>query len=271
LRLVPPDVPRVRDWQIFAATTNTTMTQGRPMNRSISFGFTFVPLTESATSTPAIAFSAFDPIREHYADISIPSIPVKVSPGLAGKDVQALVRSDRLVAKPEEQPTLSALAPSPGKRMRHLYPFQQRGWFLLLQLAPLGVVMGLWRWDARRRYYEHNPGELLRLKARRALRKERRALRKAAREGDAAAFADRAISAMRVACAPHYPAEPRALVGSEIVRVLGPEETSAAQTVREVFSLADSSRYMAAPPELNSLLSKSPEIESAIEELEAKL
>jgi hypothetical protein len=271
LRLVPPNVPRVREWQIFAATTNTTMTQARQMNRTISYGFTFVPLTEETTATPPIAFSAFDPVQEHYMDISIPSIPVTVKPGLAGKDIQALVRSDRLVPKPEEQLTLASLAAAPGRRMQHLYPFQQRGWFLVLQLVPLAVMIGLWRWDARRRYFEQNPGELLRLKARRALRKERRALRKAAREGDATAFADRAISAMRVACAPHYPAEPRALVGSEIVQVLGDDKAGAARVVRDVFNLADSSRYTVARAELKSLLTRQPEIEEAIEELEARL
>ena len=99
-------------------------------------------------------------------------------------------------------------------------PAQQRGWFPLAQIAPAIVFAGLWGWDRRRRYYEKHPDILLRRKARRALRRQWRSARRAAQAKDAPGFAAAAVSAMQVACAPHYPAEPRALVGSDVLALL---------------------------------------------------
>jgi hypothetical protein len=105
------------------------------------------------------------------------------------------------------------------------------------------------------------------------LRRERRALRHAASEKNADAFANRAISAMRVACAPHYPAEPRALVGSEIIRILGENggEIQSNSIVQDVFRAADLARYNASDREIGNLLTRQTEIERVIDELEAKL
>src|SRR5207248_4968482 len=99
-------------------------------------------------------------------------------------------------------------------------------WFPLIQLAPAAAFFGLWRWDRRRRFLEQHPEILLRRRARRALRRERRALRRAVRDRDSKGFAAAAVSAMRIACAPHYPAEARALVGSDVLECLSAADGS---------------------------------------------
>jgi hypothetical protein len=273
LRLVPPALPRLRDWQIFPANTNNPITQQAPFQRVVSFGFTLVPLSQSSQATPPIPFSAFDPEKGAYTDLSIPSIPLTVQPGLAGSDVQALVRSERMIAQPEEEPVLTALATTPGIAAPRLQPLQQKGLFLAAQLIPLAAFIALWLWDRRRRYYERYPLELLRLHARRALRHARRALREAALAQNAKAYANCAVSAMRVACAPHYPAEPRALVGSEILAVIdgNGDESRSKDIIREVFHAADLAHYNASDRETASLLTRQAEIEQVLTKLEAKL
>jgi hypothetical protein len=249
------------------------MTQQAQFNRVISFGFVLVPLSQSLQATPQIPFSAFDPENGTYTDLSIPPIPLTVQPGLAGADVQALVHSDRLIAQPEEEPSLTVLATKAGIAAPRLQPLQQKSLFLSAQLIPLALFAGLWFWDRRRRYYEQYPIELLRLRARRALRHERRALREAARQQNPKAFANCAVSAMRVACAPHYPAEPRALVGSEVLAVINGngDDPRSKEVIRDVFNAADLAQYNASDREAAGLLARQTEIEQVLAKLEAKL
>jgi hypothetical protein len=149
-------------------------------------------------------------------------------------------------------------------------------------------------------------------------------MRQAARAGDAEGFASAAVRAMRVACAPHYPAEPRALVGSDVLQVLAesscsaelqsavspivhrqsvryfqapfdvvatgmlqtcdtadcksalhaPELESKARTseiVRRFFAVTDATRFDTETPKPQELLSLQSELESVLEELEARL
>src|SRR5205823_3906522 len=149
----------------------------------------------------------------------IPPVPVKVLPGRAPGDWQAISQT---APEPDEEkePELSGLAPAPGRTAWSLVPWQRQAWFPLVQLAPAALFAGLWGWDRRRRYLEEHPNVVLRRRARRALRRERRALKEAARSQDGQRFAATAVNAMRIACAPHFPAEPRALVGSDVLQLL---------------------------------------------------
>src|SRR5262249_21128605 len=136
---------------------------------------------------------------------------------------------------------LSSLAVSPGRGARSLRPLQRQAWFPLVQLAPAVAFLGLWGWDKRRRFLEQHPDVVLRRRARRGLGRERRVLRRAVRTGDARGFASAAVKAMRIACAPDFPAEPRALVGSDVLNVLGGAEVSDRnrEVVRRFFDLTD--------------------------------
>jgi hypothetical protein len=266
-RLVSPPPPRAREWQILDSTPSGGITQSTPTDTVSTFQYTLIPLTDETHETPAIPFSYFDPVRGTYVDLTIPSVPVTVHAGEIPADFSTLVKTNAAFHD-EEEPVLSGLAASPGWTGT-LLPLQTRPWFPMVQLIPAAAFLGLWSWDRRRRYFEQHPQILLRRRARRALHRERRALRRAAREGDAPRFAGAAVGAMRVACAPHFPAAPRALVGSDILQVLGSNGES--ETVRRFFALSDAAQFATSTTDMSGLLTLQPELEKVLERLESRL
>ena len=275
LRLVPPPPPQVRDWQVFAGVSNgvTTQPTQNPTQRSATFVYTLIPLTDKARATPPIPFSYFDPDAAAYRDLTIPAIPVNVGSGDVPVETQALLQNRPRPASTENEPVLSSLAAAPGRAASSLTPLQLSGLFPVVQLAPAVGFLGLWYWDRRRRYLAQHPEVVRRRRARRALIRERRSLRRAARSGDAPQFAAAAVNAMRAACAPHYPADPRAVVGRDVLGILSEHERSgtAGDIVRRFFASTDASRYANNSTDISKLLSLHPEVESVLETLEARL
>jgi hypothetical protein len=79
---------------------------------------------------------------------------------------------------------------------------------------------------------------------------------------------------MRVACAPHYPAEPRALVGCDVLPLLAETDRSgrAGEVVRRFFAVTDAARFgTTAPPNAADLLPLQPELDRVLQQLEEKL
>ena len=78
---------------------------------------------------------------------------------------------------------------------------------------------------------------------------------------------------MQVACAPHYPAEPRALVGSDVLALLSQAGANgrAGEVIRRFFTVTDASRFATAGGDAAELLSLEPELERVIEQLEERL
>jgi hypothetical protein len=272
-RLVPPQPPQLRDWQIFAAPTENTPSQIIQAQGFATFSYTLIPLTDKQRSTPPIPFSGFNPDHGAYDDLTIESVPITITPGtVTPADLLEVARAEQLDADAEKEPVLSGLANAPGL-IGGLVPVQQRGWFPLLHLVPASALFALWAWDRRRRFMERYPEIILRRRALRALRRERRRLARAARARDGATFATVAVNAMQVAVAPYFPAEPRALVGADVLAMLPHQEQSdpAAKTVREFFSRTDAARFGAAADDTAELLQLKPEIEGVLDRLEAKL
>ena len=104
------------------------------------------------------------------------------------------------------------------------------------------------------------------------MHREWAAARKAAALGDTSRFAVCAVSAMRVACAPHYPAEPRALVSSDVVPLLDATQApNGANVVRQIFAAADAERFAELPAPAKDLLALRGEVDRVLAQLEAKL
>ncbi len=269
-RLVPPPAPFSKDWQIVSANEAVQIMQ--PQGAATIFHYTFVPLTADVQGTPPIPFSCYDPERPGYVDLTIPSVPVTVTPGTIPSDLLALLRTNRSLTPIEEPLTLAGLVSAPGFTAQSLTPLQLQGWFPLVQLVPAIGFIALVTWDRRRRYLEKHPDVVIRARARRALRRERRLLRHAANHRDAAAFARSAVNALRVVCAPHYPAEPRALVGSDILAVLSPDDgPQGPSLVRRIFSRSDAANFSTAAPAEQEVFSWQPELEQLLTRLEQKL
>jgi hypothetical protein len=272
-RLVPPPAPRLREWQVFPAKNDPVPPQFIQAQGFATFSYTLVPLSDKVGTTPAIPFSGFDPKLGAYADLTIPAVPISVKPGATPVDLPTLTQANAAEAESEKEPTLSGLATSPGLEAGSLLPLQRQLWFPLVQLVPGAAFLGLWSWDRRRRYLEQHPEVVLRRRARRALHHERRRLRRAANLGDSQRFAVSAINAMRVACAPHYPAEARALVGGDVLPVLPECERTGrpGEVVRRFFAIADASRYAGESADARELLKLQPELERVLDQLEASL
>jgi hypothetical protein len=289
-RLVAPPPPQVREWQVFAAADYATVqpvppsqpspftqpgvrAQPEPVQGVVTFNYMLIPLTETTRATPPIPFSCFDPKSGSYTDLTIPSVPVTVKPGAVPTDFIALAQAASTAGKPEQELVLSGLAASRGRTAASLVPPQQRAWFPLIQLAPAAAFFGLWNWDRRRRYLEQHPDILLRRRARRALRRQRRLLQRAARAADAPRFAAAAVTAMRVACAPHYPAEPRALVGSDVLPLLPEPDRSGrlGEVVRRFFAVTDAVSFGTASPNPADLLPLHPDLDRVLQQLEDRL
>lgn len=289
-RVVAPRPPKARDWQVFAGADFASAqpvvhappamaprfgvrTHPSGLQGVVTFTYALIPLTEAAQATPPIPFSCFDPKAGAYVDLTIPSVPVTVHPGSAPSDFATLLKANSAGGEPEKELKLCGLAPTPGRATSSLVPPQRKGWFPLVQLAPAVVFLGIWNWDRRRRYLETHPDIVLRRRARRALRGQRRVLRRAARASDSLRFATAAVNAMRVACAPHYPAEPRALVGGDVLPLLPEAERSSrsSEVVRRFFAATDAASFSTTPANAAELLPLQPDVEHVLEQLEQKL
>jgi hypothetical protein len=254
-RLAPPIAPRSRDWEIVADPSPAT-------------SFTLIPRTDDVHETPAIPFSYFDPEAAKYVDLTIPPVPVTV----VGEGLPAELPTFDEEGKAAAPLKLSALATTPGKAVWSLKPLQLHPWFLIVVLAPVVAFLALWRWDRHRRYLEAHPEIVRRVQARRALRHEKHQLQKADAAGDAAAFVQHAARAMSIAVAPHFPANPRALVGGDVLAQLddATRNGQAGETVKSVFAAANA-QYAGTPQKPPDLPALRAGVDVVLQKLEEKL
>jgi hypothetical protein len=239
LHLAMPPAPATPAWEAFAAAP-------APGGNSVTFTYTLIPQTSQTAATPEIPFCCFDPELDRYVNLSIPALPVKVLPGAEPLD---FTNGTGLLAEaPEKQLSLSPPTPGMGRTAAALVPLQERGWFFAVELGPVLGLLLAWLASRRRQFLEQHPSLLRRRQARKALRREWRALRRAAQSGDARGFATGAVQAIRLACAPHFPAEPRALVCGDVLQLL-PEAERAGESggvVRRLFRAVDALDYAVA-------------------------
>jgi len=254
-RFIPPVPPRTHDWQIIA-------------DKPPAMGFTLIPLTDETRATPAIPFSYFDPATATFVDLTITPQPVTV----VGEGLQVQLPAFEADADSALPLTLSGLAPTPGKTVASLKPLQQRAWFVVVQLVPVIGFIALWHWDRRRRFLEAHPEIVRRRQALRALRHKKQELQMAAAAGDAVTFFQQAAAALSIAVAPHYPANPQALVCADVLAQLTAAERDglAGNTVRRVFAAADA-RFALAPQSRADIVALHSEITAILLALEGKL
>ena len=252
---VPPLAPRSRDWQVIADKAPAT-------------GFTLIPLNDEVRATPVIPFSSFNPVTGKYVNLSIPALPVTVS--AEGLPMQLATYEEE--TKTTRPLRLSDPATLAGARAASLKPLQLQGWFVVMQLVPVIGFLALWQWDRRRRFLEAHPEIVRRRNALRALRQIKQQLQNAVAQGDSQTFVQLAATAFQVVVAPHYPANPSALVCSDVLAQLTPEEASGerGQTVRRIFEAADT-KYASAPLPPTDLLARQNAVLDVLGRLEGQL
>jgi len=271
-RLVPPPAPQMRNWQIFPPMPTETPPSAVPRtDQTATFAYTLIPLSEEITHTPAIPFSVFDPASATYLDLTFPPVKVKVIADGLPSDWKPVATS--VGSEDEAKLTLSELVVAAGKARGRLVPPQLQPWFVPGLLLPVVIMIGIWAYDRHRRFLETHPDIVRRRQARRALRREKRALRQAAAHGDAPGFARRAVRALQIAAAPHFPAEPRALVCSEVLSVLDEDERAGRVTeiIRSCFESDDRTSFAPKQESPNSLFALRPDLEEILGRMEARL
>jgi hypothetical protein len=272
-RISAPPPPRVQGWETFPAVRGAIIGDAGTTNRGASFTYTMIPLTSGAQATPAIPFSCFDPERGGFVDLTIPPVALNVVAGGLPAESDTAILSAANIPQPEQNSTLSHLAVSRGKTLHSVVPLQMEGWFVIVQLLPVCALLVLWDWDRRRRFLAAHPEIVRRRNALRALRRERRALRRAAADGDAPGFIRSGVTAVQIAAAPHYPAEPRALVCGEVLNLFSDGERAGrtGEVIRQFFTRAAASSFAPAREDAAPLFELRPELERILQQMEARL
>jgi hypothetical protein len=254
-RYVPPETPRSREWQVIAGNTGENI-------------FTLIPLTDEATSTPAIPFAAFDPVTGNYYDLTIPALPVTVMGDGLPTQITDWNSSDTntVILK------LGTPANLPGRSAPDLKTPQKRVGLILVQLLPLFIFVVLWRWDEHKRFLEAHPEIVRRRRAKRALRQEIALWRRAVAQGDSHKFIVHASAAMRIAVAPNFPADAGAMVCGDVLSQFENAERDGktGETVRKIFEAADV-RYAGSKAPPADFLAMKSDVESVLLQLEEKL
>ena len=272
-RLVPPPCPGNADWQTFPPHPDRNPSLSIEMQGRNVFHYTLIPQRAGQLETPSIPFCYFNPDRGVYQDLSISPVSVQVLPPVNGpatatpaSNAPARLNTTGL------QTMLGGLAPRPVHFAGSLRPWQQRAAFWWWQLLPAGTLLGLWWWDARRRFLAAHPEVVRKARARRELRRQLQRLRQAAARQDADTFARAAVQALCTACAPETEANPQALVGNDILRLL-PLELAGPNTeklVRPLFAAVEQANLRNQPP-TREILVALPELELLLAELGRRL
>ena len=269
-RLHPPLPPRTPEWQIFPATPGGSVAAAGTNPPGAFFHYTLIPLSYAPRATPAIPFSCFDPALGCYLDLTIPPVPVTLPAANAGSDVDTAQLLAEDVPGSSQSPGWSRLAATPGPRSALLGPLQFHPWFWFVQGLPVLGFIGLGMWERRRRRWEQHPEWRRRREARRALRRARRVLERAADDAD---FLRGAVSALQIACAPHYPATPWALVCGDILQLLpaAEREGEPGETVRRIFAAADTAAFAANKGTRSNILAEKVRLKKILANLEERL
>lgn len=271
-RFTPPAPPRVAAWQVFPPTPTEPAASSEPgLPHAVAYAYTLIP-NDDVERTPAIPFCYFDPEKAAYVDATIPALEVRVR-GAALAAEERPGQSFGTETPGRRRLVLSNPAAAPGPQVTTLWPYQLQSWFWLAQLVPASVIAGLWYWDRRRRFLDAHPAIVRCRQARRALRRERRALRRAVLSGDAPGFVRRAVAALQIAAAPHFPAAPRALVCGEVLSLFDAREQGGrtGEVIRQFFARELAMEYSARPEQAMPLFGLRPELERILTTMEARL
>ncbi len=267
-----PELEAAAEWNSYRPTSELQRDDDSSTGGTKIFTYTLVPKAEGRRGTPAIPFAYFDPVKKTFVDLTIPPQPFEVKPSpipVATTTTASTAAEPPPVEPPRDAPpTMTGLAEVAGAW--HSNPGPNLSLFLWLQAIPPVVLLSLWGWRKRVEYLAHNPEIIRRREARVAARRALQNARAAARRGDAGAFFEAGLSALRQAAAPLDSTDAGSLTREEVLRQLQSDER-AAKAAAAIFETADVSRYArsasAATAESSRLL---PELEHAVASLSSR-
>ncbi len=226
------------DWRSYPSTATFAALQGSAgLVGTKTFEQAIAPQKSGVLQVPALRFSYFDPDRGAYVTKTTEPISLQIAPAA----VQTAAQQPQAAAQQPDS------APTAGVASRDLVPPYRHGWFWLLQLFPLTLVLlALWR-----------RGAAGRATAPRALRKERdqqlqlrRAqMKRALAEGDEGAYFEAARRALQARLSERFHIAPEQVSAAEVEGRLGSEGREAAR----LLGAAERARFAGRAPHAGSL------------------
>lgn len=266
-RIIPPEVVGGESWDVVP----TTERRRRAEDQRI-FAYTLIPRLPGKLLTPKVRLSYFDPETRSFTRLEFPPEEVTVT-GNAPAKVELVTIDPSAPSGPAAPKAVAGLAtPAPAART-----FLEQN---VRAIRPLATTLGFWAANGVlvvsttlilggalcAGYIATHPREVMRWRARRALRSARKRALAARRRLDQENFAAEVVEGLRQSTAALLPAEPRALTQSDILRVLPAAD---ADLVARLFQRADGTRFgTTAPAEV--LADAEPALE-LLRQLEARL
>ena len=252
-RLEPPVLTgEESEWREYSPETAFTPGDGLGYTGTKRFTFTLVPRSEGITATPPFAFSYFSPEEGEYRTVEIPPRPIRVTPAPAGARPPEPEKEARNPVEARRGPDLlPPVTRWPGDSGGDLRLPATRPWFIAVQMATGGGLLGAFLFLRHRRRLRDDPDYARRHRARRA---GRRCLAEASAHADAGRVEDffrTACRALQESVGPWQTGEPESLTENEVIALLHSDHPIA--EIRHFFQTAESIRYGARPPAASDL------------------
>src|SRR5881396_1434850 len=158
-RVNAPVVEDERGWHKYPPSSKFKQDDEVGISGTKSFEMVLSP-NENKQTLPPLAFSYFDPIKEHYVTVRSEPIAISVQGGAVAANVAATQpgSSPAATAARPASATQSAAKPQDilyqltdrGRAMESFAPIYTRRWFLGAQLIPLLALVGFAAWKIRR-------------------------------------------------------------------------------------------------------------------------
>jgi hypothetical protein len=223
-RFEAPTLADDNGWRVYTPEEDFAPTDRYRYQGRMDYKYVLIPRDESVTETPAVSFSFFNPDTEKYEELTLPPVPVKITPPPPGQrpNIPPTVARNGGGTSPAQarQPELLPIKTTVVAWGQSMRPLLLSPWFLGVQVVPLAVLIGLFLTRRRHNRLLNDPRYAREVRARKALRPRLAAARKAASAGDHAAFYSEAQRVIQGAVGRLVDQTSEALSADEIDRLL---------------------------------------------------
>ncbi|HRZ47357.1 MAG TPA: BatD family protein [Candidatus Paceibacterota bacterium] len=161
----PLEALRLPDWKwpdfkLYPPTSRVEASDPLGLEGAKLFELVLVPQKADLAELPALTWSYFDPDQKAYRTLAGAPVPLVVRPGLSGGGPAPSSSAAQPGARPNassEPPDIAPIRLHPGILGPASPPLLRQPWFLLLQLAPIALWLGLRIRRLRHDQWHRNP------------------------------------------------------------------------------------------------------------------
>lgn len=196
-RMQPPALADSGTWRSYTPQSRFQPQDPVGYSGTKTFEYTLIARNQSATQTPQIDFSYFDPESGAYVDLPIPPLPITVTPGADNAGALATRTPAAAATTTASGNDLLPLMPSLGQPSGSLTLLIGSPVFYSVQALPALALAGFVLYRRHRLRLENDPRFARRHFARRRIRAALAAARTSAAQGNATAFYHSAAAALQ--------------------------------------------------------------------------